>query len=251
MTCDLSGRTALVTGASAGIGRGVAMVLAESGARVIAVARRGVLLEELVDELPGDPGQHQIVVADLATDEGIDRVIRAATRATSVDIVVNNAGTSVAAPPGTADATWQDAFAVQFRAPRQISESLLDGMRDRRYGRILLIGGTLEPGDIPNASTAAKAALVAWAKGLANAVASAGITINTIVPGRITSEQVLTRLHPDPVERAEFARSRIPARRFGDPHEVGHLVAFLASPQAAYITGTVIPIDGGLRRHAF
>ena len=251
MICDLSGLTAIVTGASAGIGRGVCTVLAASGARIVAVARRASALEQLIAGLPGGDELHGRVVADLATKDGVEAVLDFATRLPAVDIVVNNAGTSVPAVAGTDEATWRKAFAVQFDAPRVISEAVLAGMAARKYGRIVLVGGTLEPGETPNASTAAKAALVAWAKGLANSVAAGGTTINTVIPGRINSEQVLTLLHPDPAERIAFAKTRIPAGRFGEPYEVGNLVAFLSSRQADYITGAVIPIDGGMRRYAF
>lgn len=251
MTSVLAGKVALVTGASAGIGQGIAAALAAAGASVLAVARRAERLDALVTGLPtGDGQQHAAIVADLARPSDVDQVIAEADRR-GVDILVNNAGHSVPAPPGTAEPVWEEALAVQFHAPRRLTEALSASMRSRGFGRVVMLGGTLEPGDTPNASTAAKAALAVWAKAFSNAVARDGVTVNTIIPGRVTSEQMVTRMYPDPHERARFAAAHIPAGRFGEPSDVAALTTFLASPAAGYLTGAVIPIDGGMRRHAF
>ena len=101
-----------------------------------------------------------------------------------------------------------------------------------------------------NAASAAKAALHLWAKGLSCDVASDGVTVNTIPPGRINSEQTLTKLHPTEESRCTFVEHNIPAGYFGEPEDVGYLVAFLASPLARYITGAVIPVDGGMHYFA-
>lgn len=251
MDLDLNDRVALVTGASSGIGRGVATVLAQLGAQVIVTGRRRQLLATLIQGLPGGSDRHRMVVADLATTKGLEATIAAASDMPRLDVIVNNAGRSVPAPIGSDPSIWRETIDVQFHAPRQLTEALLPRMRIRRYGRIIMIGGTFEPGDVPNASTAAKAALAVWAKGVANGVARDNITVNTISPGRVQSEQIETVLHPDPVERDAFIAERIPAGRFGVSHELGDLICFLASPRASYITGTVIPFDGGMRRYAF
>lgn len=251
MNGGLAGRVALVTGASAGIGRGVAAGLAAAGASVLAVARRAELLDTLVTGLPtGDGQEHVALVSDLAEPSGVDRVITAAGRY-GVDILINNAGRSVPAPVGTGEPVWEEAFATQFHAPRRITEALSAEMRRRRFGRVVMLGGTLEPTATPNASTAAKAALAVWAKAFSNAVAGDGVTVNTIIPGRVTSEQMVTRMYPDPRERARFAADHIPAGHFGEPSDVAALTIFLADPAAGYLTGAVIPVDGGMRRHAF
>ena len=119
----------------------------------------------------------------------------------------------------------------------------------RKFGRLVNISGTMEPRGI-NAAVAAKAALHLWAKGLACEVAAEGVTVNTIQPGRINSEQILERLHPTPENRKAFIDANIPIGFFGEPEDMAYLIAFLASPLARYITGEVIHVDGGMHRFA-
>jgi 3-oxoacyl-[acyl-carrier protein] reductase len=125
---------------------------------------------------------------------------------------------------------------------------VLPGMMARRWGRIINISGKSEPEHI-NAAFAAKAALHSWAKGLSRDVGRHGITVNSIAPGRIMSEQILRNYPPD--ERKRFSETEIPVGEYGQPEDLAVLAVFLASPLARYITGTVIPVDGGLRRYQF
>jgi 3-oxoacyl-[acyl-carrier protein] reductase len=122
-------------------------------------------------------------------------------------------------------------------------------MRDNQFGRIVNLTGTSEPPGF-NAAAPAKAAIHAWSKGFSREFARFGITINCIQPGRIRSEQI-DRKYPTEESRREFSSREIPAQRFGEPEELANLAVFLASPRASYITGTVIPVDGGMSRFAF
>ena len=138
---------------------------------------------------------------------------------------------------------------LNFYRLRELAHAVIPGMIERRWGRIVNITGSSEPRGI-NAANSAKAAVHAWAKGLSREMAVHGITINSIQPGRIMSEQI-QRLHPSEEDRRRFAQENIPARRFGEPDELAVLAVFLCSPRAGYITGTVIPVDGGMSRFAF
>lgn len=137
---------------------------------------------------------------------------------------------------------------LNFFRLRELTHALVPDMAANRWGRIINLTGSSEP-HIINAANASKAAIHAWAKGLSRQFAKDGVTINCIKPGRITSEQML-RMHPTEEKRREFTRE-VPMGRFGDPDELADLAIFLASPRASYITGTVIPVDGGLSRFAF
>ena len=137
---------------------------------------------------------------------------------------------------------------LNFTRVRQLTHALLPGMIQQQWGRIINITGKQEQERL-NAAYSAKAGVHAWAKGLSKEVGKYGITINSIPPGRIISEQIL-RNNPEPV-RKEFAARHIPVGRFGEPEELACLAVFLASPIACYISGTVIPVDGGLRRYTF
>lgn len=247
MDLNLKGRTALVTGASAGIGAGVARVLAGEGVRVALVARRGDALERLAAEIASSGAVAPVAVAGDVTDaEGVKRMVAEATAALGgIDILVNCAGG--ARPTGlyASDADWDEAFALNFSAARRLTQAVLPSMQARQWGRIIHLSGSMEPRAL-NAATAAKAALHLWAKGLSCEVAAQGITVNTLAPGRIRSEQVLEKLHPDEASRREFIARHIPIGYFGEPEDIGHLAAFLASPLARYITGAVIPVDGGM-----
>jgi 3-oxoacyl-[acyl-carrier protein] reductase len=163
-----------------------------------------------------------------------------------VDILVNNAGGSRPIPWDSPDSAWDESFSINFTAVRRLTNALLPGMIERRWGRILCVTGTAEPAGV-NAAVAAKAGVHAWAKGLSREMGRHGITINCLSPGRVHSEQIDHRLHPTAESQAEFARN-IPLGYFGDPSDVAFLTAFLCSSRARYITGERIHVDGGLHR---
>jgi 3-oxoacyl-[acyl-carrier protein] reductase len=242
MDYELRGKTCLVTGASSGIGAGIVHLLAAQGARVAATARR-------VDRIERRDGVVAIA-GDVTDPADVKRIADEARVALGpIDILVNCAGGSRPTTVDAGDEVWEEAFALNFTAARLLTQALLPAMRARRWGRIISISGTMEPRGV-NAAVAAKAALHLWAKGLSCAVAKDGVTVNTVQPGRINSEQILQRLHPTEEARQVFIERNIPIGYFGEPEDAAHLVAFLASPAARYITGAVIPVDGGMRAFA-
>ncbi len=250
MDLQLGDKTALVTGASTGIGRAIARGLAAEGVRVAAVARRGELLASLADEIAAAGGQAPIaVVQDIMAEDAAARLRDAALEGLGrVDILVNNAGGSRVLPIDAPEERWTEAITLNFTRQRQIAHALLPQMIERRWGRIINITGKSEPEHL-NAAFAAKAAMHAWAKGLSREVGQHGITVNSIPPGRIMSEQI-RRNYPEDY-RAHFAETEIPVRFWGEPEDLAVMAVFLASPLARYVTGAVIPVDGGLRRYQF
>lgn len=247
MDLNLEGRTALVSGASSGIGAGIARVLAGQGVRLAITARRRDLLEQLAEQIAATGAGKVVVVSGDATDANDVACIAAEASAAlgAIDILVNCAGGARSTRPDAPDADWDEAFALNFSAARRFTQAVLPAMQARQWGRIINISGSMEPRSL-NAASAAKAALHLWAKGLSCDVAAQGITVNAIAPGRINSEQILARLHPTEEGRSTFIERNIPIGYFGDPEDIGHLLAFLASPLARYITGAVIPVDGGM-----
>jgi 3-oxoacyl-[acyl-carrier protein] reductase len=245
---ELQGRIAVVTGCSVGIGCGIVRVLAAEGVQTVIVARREHLLRSLQEEVAGTGAPKPLAIAMDLTARGAHVKIRDDVVRTfgHVDILVNNAGGVTPAPVDAPDEVWEESFAINFTAVRRLTQALFPIMRDRQWGRIINITGTSEPDGV-NAAAAAKAAVHAWAKGLSRDLGQFGITVNCIAPGRIHSEQVDTRLHPTPESQRQFSRN-IPLGYFGEPYDVAHIVAFLCSPKARYITGERIHIDGGLRR---
>jgi 3-oxoacyl-[acyl-carrier protein] reductase len=250
MDLQLAGKTALVTGASIGIGRAIAKGLAAEGVLIAAVARRGHLLDALAGEIERGQGPGPVLIAQdiMAADAAVLLRDAALAGLGRVDILVNCAGGSRPLPVDAPEEQWHEAMTLNFTRQRQIAHALLPQMIARRWGRIINITGKSEPEGL-NAAFSAKAAVHAWAKGLSREIGKYGVTINSIPPGRIMSEQI-RRNYPEEY-RKSHAAAEIPAGAYGEPEDLAVLAVFLASPLARYITGAVIPVDGGLRRYAF
>lgn len=250
MDLEIAGKTGLVTGASSGIGRGIALALSAEGVRLALVARRGNLLEQVASEIVGRGGVRPVLIeCDLMQPDAAHSIATAALRDLgSVEILANNAGGSRRFELDATEAQWEEALTLNFTRQRQLTHALLPQMMDRGWGRIVNITGKSEPEGI-NGAFCAKAAMHSWAKGLSREVGKYGITVNSIPPGRIMSEQILRNYTPE--YRQWQAEHEIPVGAYGEPEDIARLVCFLASPLARYITGAVIPVDGGLRRYQF
>jgi 3-oxoacyl-[acyl-carrier protein] reductase len=246
MDLELAGKTALVTGASAGIGRGIAAALAAEGVRLAVTARRRERLEALEKET----GAKLVIIEQDFMQEGAPQAIaEAALKGLgAIVILINNAGGSRAFKLDSSETQWEEAMTLNFTRQRQLAHALLAQMMTRKWGRIINNTGKSEPEGL-NGAFAAKAAMHAWAKGLSIEVGKHGITVNCIPPGRIMSEQIERNYTPE--FRKWQAEHEIPVREYGQPADIANLVCFLVSPRARYITGAVIPVDGGLRRYQF
>ncbi|MGE0873142.1 MAG: SDR family NAD(P)-dependent oxidoreductase [Burkholderiales bacterium] len=250
MDLGIAGKTGLVTGASIGIGRGIALALAAEGVRLALVARRMNLLEEVSAAIVAAGGTKPLLIeCDLMREDAAATIASAALAGLgSVEILVNNAGGTRKFQLHTDDAQWTEAMTLNFTRPRQLAHTLVDQMIARKWGRIVNLTGKSEPEGI-NGAFCAKAAMHSWSKGLSREVGKHGITVNCIPPGRIISEQILRNYTPE--YRAWQSEHEIPVGEYGQPEDIANLVCFLASPRARYITGAVIPVDGGLRKYQF
>ena len=251
MDFGLAGKHCFVTGASAGIGRATALALASEGAILSLAGRNKTALAATRDMVIAKGASvFRIVACDLSDAAGIDTAALAVAEAERpIEVLVNNAGGGrpyqLESPLETE--SWDEALNLNFTAARRLTEATLPAMRQARWGRIINITGSLALKRM-NAATPAKAAIASWSRALSIQVAADGITVNCIAPGRINTEQVLNRLFPTEEVRRQEIELNVPAGRFGEADEIAAVVTFLASMRASYVTGTMIPVDGGFLR---
>lgn len=238
---ELKDQVAIVTGASRGIGRAIALELAEAGARVVVGYRSNEEAAVAVAEQAGGVA----VRADVSTQEGCDALIAAAEQLGSLDILVNNAGkTADTLMMRMSDEQWEDVLAVNSGGPFRMCRAVLPAMVRRRSGCIInIVSVSALRGNAGQANYAAsKAAVLAMTRCLAKEVGRRRIRVNAVAPGFIDTD--MTAILPDAV--IDGAKKQIPMRRLGTPEEVAPTVRFLCGPGAAYITGQCFVIDGGL-----
>ncbi len=240
---DLTGKRALVTGASGGIGRVIAKALAAQGARVAISGTRVDRLNEVAAEIGGDA---PVLACNLGDIADVDKLVPAAEAALGgIDILVNNAGvTRDNLFMRMKDEEWDEVIAINLTAAFHLSRAVLRGMMKQRFGRIIgitsVVGVVGNPGQGNYA--ASKAGLIGMSKALAAEVASRNITVNTVAPGFIGS--AMTDVLEDKQQAAIL--SRVPAGRLGTAEEVAACVVFLASTEASYLTGHTLNVNGGM-----
>jgi 3-oxoacyl-[acyl-carrier protein] reductase len=256
MDLMLSDKAALVCGASQGLGLAIAKALAAEGVAVALLARNAAKLEAEAAAIRQDGGRALAVPADLGDWASVAEALAAVRREFGdPDILVNNSG-----PPPPVDVTkvdpelWRAQFESMVLTLMRLTEAVLPAMRQRGFGRILTVASTSIVEPIPNLaiSNALRAALALWMKTLAGQVAGDGVTVNLVLPGSFATARLesMNRMAAEAEgisvdEVAARTTAALPARRYGRPSEFADVTAFLASPRAAYVTGTAIRIDGG------
>ncbi|MDZ4323792.1 MAG: SDR family oxidoreductase [Pseudomonas sp.] len=260
MDLQLNGRTALVLGGSAGLGRATAEALASEGVATALIARDEGRLRAVADEISTLSGVPSFgFAADIADFNRMSQAIDEAQRELGpIDILINNTG---GPPPsrvlGVASQTWRAQFEAMVLSVIGITDRLVPAMRERKWGRVLTIASSVvvEPASTLGMSNTLRSALVGWSKTLAGEVAHDGITVNVLLPGLIATARTrqLDRLAGERSSRldSEIAAERalsIPVGRYGEVEEFGSVAAFLASPKASYVTGSMIRVDGGSLR---
>lgn len=256
MDLNLTGRHALVCGASEGIGRATAHELALLGADVTVLARRVEALQAVVDALPRSGAQrHGLLAADMGRSDDLRAKVDALVARAPAHILVNNTGGPPGGPAHTADAAaFLDAFQRHLIAGQTLVQALLPGMRAARWGRIVNVVSTSvrEPIAGLGVSNTIRAAVAGWAKTLSREFAPDGITVNNVLPGYTETGRidqiVRDRAKSEGKSEDQIAaamRAGVPAGRFAKPEETGGVIAFLCSPAAGYVNGVSLAVDGG------
>ena len=257
MNITLKGKKALIGGSSRGIGKAIAQQLAESGASVTVMARNEEKLKALISKLSVSEGQkHNYLLIDFNDFSAYQQTISKFFESNNIDILVNNTqGPKAGGVLDVEIADYQEAFDLLFKGIVYTTQLALQQMIKNNYGRIINVASisVKEPLSYLALSNSIRAALVTWAKTLATDVAQHQITVNSILTGYFDTERIndlnTTKAQQLGISIDEVRHNmeqQVPMKRIGNPKEYGFLVAFLASEQASYITGTQIPIDGGL-----
>ena len=244
MDLGLKGRTAIVCGASAGIGLAIAETLTAEDSNVAMFARRREVLHQEADRLGALP-----IRGDVTNPADLQRLVERTLAAFgSVDIVVNNSGGPPRTPAvGLGDDEVELAVELLLLSAIRLTNLCLPHLRESGHGRVINIESSAvrEPADNLALSNAVRPGVIGWAKTLARELGPDGVTVNSIAPGRIDTERI-AEVYPDGPTESDLRA--IPLRRLGEPREIAEVVCFLASDRAAYVTGAVIPVDGGLTR---
>lgn len=256
MDLNLNGKTALVCGSTAGIGKATAVELANLGARIVLLARNPEKLAQTLAELPRDDDQkHDVMAVDFNDTKAFKAAIDVLSQKYQFHILVNNTGGPKAGPAFDADPqAYAAAFAQHLLCNQILVQAVVPGMKQANFGRIVNVISTSVKQPIENlgVSNTIRGAVANWSKTLSVELGPFGITVNNVLPGFTATDRLddivhsaAKRMNKTVQEARDFMTSVVPARRFAEPQEIAYGIAFLCSPSAAYINGINLPIDGG------
>ncbi len=256
LSLDLNGKTALIGGSTQGIGLASAQALASLGARCVLISRNEEKLKAAVETLSTNAGQaHSYLIADYSNPDAVRAVVAEFVKGNTVHILVNNSGGPAGGPASKAKPEeFLAAFNQHLICNHIITLLVMEGMKRESYGRVINVISTSVKIPLKDlgVSNTIRGAVASWAKTMANELGQFGITVNNVLPGATSTERLATILGNKSAKTGKTVEEvekemmeEVPARRFGKPEEIAAMVAFLASPAAAYVNGTSIPVDGG------